>query len=303
MFLFNKESAFTEKYLFYLKKYCSVIPICTGNVEFESLDRKALLEFYKPDIIHCNDAESFLYFQYNPKLFYSCHLTRYELSDKYLLEKESAPLRLSPICAFYSENSLRQATKAIPECTCVLIKNYQAQNDFYKIVKIHLFYYYQLILHGDKNLYKAYNAEIYLLIKRSQNRDQKLLIQTENQKIAKILKNLHDNFPSKKIACISGFIPRNEIRKKFPSIEFISCFHFSENGILFRPECLPFLDKSFDITVCSLIFQHSYNLHATILELMRISKKQIVIFDKNGIYPIKTNNKKELSLESGACNW
>ena len=153
-----------------LSKYCNVQLVNVDDEDFGLFEASSLLEKFLPDIIHCCDPKSFFTFRYFRKIFYrserlyssesaqtkeaSKSSCRSEVSCSAIRYDEIMPLKYASLCAFNNKETLLKTLKTIKECAGILIDENQNARTF---IKKHLFYYYQIILHSNAELFASYN--------------------------------------------------------------------------------------------------------------------------------------------------
>ena len=75
----------------------------------------------------------------------------------------------------------------------------------------------------------------------------------------------------------------------------------SENGILYRSECLPFVDKIYDFVIAINYFETCLNFDLSISELFRVAREKIFLFvnhnEKNNLQTYFIEDEKEVLSE------
>ena len=257
-----------------LSQYCNIVTLNVDGIEDGLFTSTEAIENFLPDIIHCMDEESYFTFRYFRKILYSVQILNYKNS-----EKEKSALKYSSLCAFSSENELFETCKNINECAGIIIPTSMKTRQY---IKTHLFYYYQIILHSNAELFASYN----LSANRNFFRQRTTLFnhldffqQAENFSVMNFFQNLPPakgrKMKSKEILVITDCPLRKNtektLRATFPRIGFLNRLQFMQNYLFFPNESLPFFDKSYDIVILSSSFVRKENQKLVESELKRIS--------------------------------
>ena len=92
-------------------------------------------------------------------------------------------------------------------------------------------------------------------------------------------------FENHRCLVITNFSNSKKLLENFIDCDFVSLLQKSENGILYRGECLPFVEKFYDCVIAVNYLETCLNLELAIKELFRIVKEKIFLFvnrnDKN----------------------
>jgi hypothetical protein len=151
-------------------------------------------------------------------------------------------------------------------------------------------------------LKSAYRSELYNFISKINNDS---LQKKENEKVElKFLTNLlyklqnEIQFENKRCLVISNFAKPERITKNFLNCDCINLLENSENGILYRSECLPFVEKFYDFVIAINYFETCLNFDLSISELFRIAREKIFLFvnhnEENNLQTYFMNEKEVL---------
>lgn len=153
-----------------------------------------------------------------------------------------------------------------------------------RCVKSHL-YFYRLISQGripfaniayEKNYRKIISA-----YKKSNDVEKIYAAEEERIAFGCVYDSLTDFEKRKKILVLTGnFIPDENL---FPeNFKFISVLEESEDGVVVRPECIPFADDSFDLVIVCGAWESVLNPCSFLMEAERISRESVQILYKTG---------------------
>ncbi len=171
-----------------------------------------------------------------------------------------------------------------------------------RCVKSHFYFYSQISQKRFLNLKFAYRPELYNFISKI-NLDK--VQKNENEKIElSCLQNFlselrNDNqFENKRCLVISNFAKPEKITENFLNCDCINLLKKSRNGILYRSECLPFVEKFYDYVIAINYFETCLNFDLSISELFRIGKEKIFVFvnhnEKNNLQTYFIKDEKEV---------
>ena len=174
-----------------------------------------------------------------------------------------------------------------------------------RCVKSHFYFYSQISQKRFWNLKNAYRPELYNFISKIKNSS---LQKNENEKLElQSLMNLlnklqsQNHFENKRCLVISNFVKPEKITEKFLNCDCINLLEKSENGILYRSECLPFVDKIYDFVIAINYFETCLNFDLSISELFRIAREKIFLFvnhnEKNNLQTYFIEDEKEVLEE------
>ena len=260
----------TLKFAEYLSQYCNVICVDVDESKNGIFDEKRIIEKFLPDIIHCADSESFSVFRYFRKIMYSVP------PEKKSEEKKSA-LKHSSLCAFSNESTMFKTCSETKECAAIVIPKDMQMRQY---IKTYLFYYYQILLHSNSELYAAYNLSANINYRKIRSiLETKQTYLNETQKIAEYFYRLPfskvKKMKARNILIISDFPIEKNIKKQLTStfcrIEFINILQFMRNYLFFPNECLPFFDKSYEYVFLCTSFERKEDKKMVNSELNRIS--------------------------------
>lgn len=153
-----------------------------------------------------------------------------------------------------------------------------------RCVKSHL-YFYRLIFQGripfaniayEKNYRKIISA-----YKKSNDVEKIYAAEEERIAFGCVYDSLTDFEKRKKILVLTGnFMPDENL---FPeNFKFISVLEESEDGVVVRPECIPFADDSFDLVIVCGAWESVLNPCSFLMEAERISRESVQILYKTG---------------------
>jgi hypothetical protein len=110
-----------------------------------------------------------------------------------------------------------------------------------------------------------------------------------------------NQFENKRCLVISNFVKPEKITENLLNCDCINLLEKSENGILYRSECLPFVDKIYDFVIAINYFETCLNFDLSISELFRIAREKIFLFvnhnEKNNLQTYFIQDEKEVLSE------
>ena len=166
-----------------------------------------------------------------------------------------------------------------------------------RCVKSHFYFYSQISQKRFLNLKSAYRPELYNFISKVKNNS---LQKIENEKLEfkyliNILKRLQNEnqFENKRCLVICNFASPEKITENYLNCDCINLLEKSVNGILYRSECLPFVEQFYDYVVAINYFETCLNFDLSISELFRIAREKIFLFVNHN----KKNNLQTYSIE------
>lgn len=174
-----------------------------------------------------------------------------------------------------------------------------------KCARAHFYFYSQISQHRYLNLKNAYRPELYNFLEKinsekiERNEKKEIELETLND----ILYKLRDEnfFENNRCLVITNFTDYKSLNDKFINCDFISLLEKSENGILYRSECLPFVEKFYDCVITMNYLETCLNLELSIKELFRIAKEKIFLFvnrnEKNILQTYFINDEEEILEE------
>ena len=165
-----------------------------------------------------------------------------------------------------------------------------------RCVKSHL-YFYRLIAQGripfaniayEKNYRKIISA-----YKKSNDVEKIYAAEEERIAFGCVYDSLTDFEKRKKILVLTGnFMPDKNL---FPeNFKFVSVLEESEDGVVVRPECIPFADDSFDLVIVCGAWESVLNPCSFLMEAERISRESVQILYKTG----KPRNWQTIQMEN-----
>ena len=174
-----------------------------------------------------------------------------------------------------------------------------------RCVRSHFYFYSQISQKRFLNLKSAYRPELYNFISKIKNSS---LQKNENEKsefqyLMNLLNKLQkeNQFENKRCLVISNFVKPEKITENFLNCDCINLLEESENGILYRSECLPFVDKIYDCVIAINYFETCLNFDLSISELFRIAREKIFLFvnhnEKNNLQTYFIEDEKEVLEE------
>ena len=174
-----------------------------------------------------------------------------------------------------------------------------------RCVRSHFYFYSQISQKRFLNLKSAYRPELYNFISKIKNSS---LLKKENEKFEfQYLMNLlnklqkENQFENKRCLVISNFVKPEKITENLLNCDCINLLEKSENGILYRSECLPFVDKIYDFVIAINYFETCLNFDLAISELFRIAREKIYLFvnhnEKNNLQTYFIEDEKEVLEE------
>lgn len=174
-----------------------------------------------------------------------------------------------------------------------------------RCVKSHFYFYSQISQKRFLNLKIAYRPELYNFISKIKNSS---LLKKENEKsefqyLMNLLNKLQkeNQFENKRCLLISNFVKGEKVTENFLNCDCINLLEKSENGILYRSECLPFVEKFYDYVIAINYFETCLNFDLAISELFRIAREKIFLFvnhnKKNNLQTYFIEDKKEVLEE------
>ena len=174
-----------------------------------------------------------------------------------------------------------------------------------RCVRSHFYFYSQISQKRFLNLKSAYRPELYNFISKIKNSS---LQKNENEKsefqyLMNLLNKLQkeNQFENKRCLVISNFVKPEKITENILNCDCINLLEKSENGILYRSECLPFVDKIYDCVIAINYFETCLNFDLSISELFRIAREKIFLFvnhnEKNNLQTYFIEDEKEVLEE------
>ena len=153
-----------------------------------------------------------------------------------------------------------------------------------RCVKSHL-YFYRLI--AQKRIpfaniaYEKNYRKIISAYKKSNDVEKIYAAEEERIAFGCIYDSLTDFEKRKKILVLTGnFMPDENL---FPeNFKFVSVLEESEDGVVVRPECIPFADDSFDLVIVCGAWESVLNPCSFLMEAERISRESVQILYKTG---------------------
>ena len=191
--------------------------------------------------------------------------------------------------------------KPLRECALESVKNFTWD----RCVKSHFYFYSQISQKRFLNLKSAYRPELYNFISKIKNSS---LLKNENEKtefqyLINLLNKLQkeNQFENKRCLVISSFAKVEKITEHFLNCDCINLLETSETGILYRSECLPFVEKFYDYVIAINYFETCLNFDLAISELFRIAREKIILFvnhnEKNNLQTYFIEDEKEVLEE------
>ena len=174
-----------------------------------------------------------------------------------------------------------------------------------RCVRSHFYFYSQISQKRFLNLKSAYRPELYNFISKIKNSS---LLKKENEKsefqyLMNLLNKLQkeNQFENKRYLVISNFVKPEKITENFLNCDCINLLEKSENGILYRSECLPFVEKFYDYVIAINYFETCLNFDLSISELFRVAREKIFLFvnhnEKNNLQTYFIEDEKEVVEE------
>ena len=174
-----------------------------------------------------------------------------------------------------------------------------------RCVRSHFYFYSQISQKRFLNLKSAYRPELYNFISKIKNSS---LLKKENEKsefqyLMNLLNKLQkeNQFENKRCLVISNFVKPEKITENFLNCDCINLLEKSENGILYRSECLPFVEKFYDYVIAINYFETCLNFDLSISELFRVAREKIFLFvnhnEKNNLQTYFIEDEKEVLSE------
>lgn len=153
-----------------------------------------------------------------------------------------------------------------------------------RCVKAHL-YFYRLIAAGKiSELGSAYRKEErQVLEKFRKSNDVEKIYCSEHERIgfSVLYESLSEREKREKILVLTGcFVPEEGMFGS--NIQFVSVMVEGKDGVVVRPECLPFRDGEFDRVICSGAWESVVEPCGALREMKRVCKKQVTVLYKNG---------------------
>ena len=194
-----------------------------------------------------------------------------------------------------------EKNKPLRECALESVKNFTWD----RCVKSHFYFYSQISQKRFLNLKSAYRPELYNFISKIKNSS---LLKKENEKsefqyLINLLNKLQkeNQFENKRCLVISSFAKVEKITEHFLNCDCINLLETSETGILYRSECLPFVEKFYDYVIAINYFETCLNFDLAISELFRIAREKIILFvnhnEKNNLQTYFIEDEKEVLEE------
>ena len=191
--------------------------------------------------------------------------------------------------------------KPLRECALESVKKFTWD----RCVKSHFYYYSQISQKRYLNLKSAYRPELYNFISKIKNSS---LQKIENEKsefqyLTNLLNKLQkeNQFENKRCLVISNFVRCEKVTENFLNCDCINLLQISETGILYRSECLPFVEKFYDYVIAINYFETCLNFDLAISELFRIAREKIFLFvnhnKKNNLQTYFIEDEKEVLEE------
>ena len=173
--------------------------------------------------------------------------------------------------------------KSVRECAIESVKKLTWD----KCVRAH-FYFYSLISQKRFiNINLAYRPELYnFLATINSHRDKKNeQSKKEYECLNKFMNKMIDenSFDKKRSLVVTNFLDKSKIIDKYLWCDCINLLEKSENEILYRSECLPFVEKFYDYVIAINYFETCLDIESSIQELFRIAKEKIYIFINKNI--------------------
>ena len=153
-----------------------------------------------------------------------------------------------------------------------------------RCVKSHL-YFYRMIARGKiSELGSAYRKEYRkLLEKYEKTNDVEKIYCSENERIAFgfLYEKLNIQEKNEKILVMTGcFVPEEGMYP--PNLHFISVLNKTRDGVVIRPECLPYKDCEFDRIICAGAWETVLEPCGALMEMERVSKRNVTVLYKSG---------------------
>lgn len=191
--------------------------------------------------------------------------------------------------------------KPLRECALESVKIFTWD----RCVKSHFYFYSQISQKRFLNLKIAYRPELYNFISKIKNSS---LLKKENEKtelqyLTNLLNKLQkeNQFENKRCLLISNFVKGEKVTENFLNCDCVNLLETSELGILYRSECLPFVEKFYDYVIAINYFETCLNFDLAISELFRIAREKIFLFvnhnKKNNLQTYFIEDEKEVLEE------
>lgn len=146
-------------------------------------------------------------------------------------------------------------------------------------------YFYRMIRDGRiSELDSAYRREERTLLKDYRDSsDVEKVHEAEKERMAfcEIFDGMEERERREKILVVTGnFVPEKGF---FPeNVTFVPVLEESEHGVIVRPECLPFSEKSFDKVFCIGGWESVLDPCGALMELQRVSKNEVCVLYRTG---------------------
>ena len=151
-------------------------------------------------------------------------------------------------------------------------------------VRAHM-YFYRLIKEGRmSHVLNAYQKnERTVINKYKKANDVEKIYSAEDERIAfsYLFDSMDENAKGKNILVLTGnFMPE---KGNFPeNVKFVSVLEESSEGVIVRPECLPFKDESFDQVIFCGAWESVLDPCGALMEAERVSKSEVQILYRTG---------------------
>lgn len=181
-------------------------------------------------------------------------------------------------------------------------------------VKAHLYFYKLIDCQRQIYLEKAYPPELYnMLSKKYYDKliDQQLQ-KNENDIINQVIEEIYLSdrlITEKTILIINSLNNKIVINRNKLNIKIININDNTNEGILYRPECLPFENSKYDYVIASNLFESCMNIDYSINEIFRISKDNIYLIYYKGkkllsqTYQIESDEELIKKINDRTYNW
>lgn len=187
-----------------------------------------------------------------------------------------------------------------------------------RCVKSHLYFYRLICEKRFKNVFDAYQIEFISILESYRNvSDVEKIYRSEMERKACIF--IYENF------CLNNLISREfKENQKFlfvtgsylpdecelpKNVKTISVLTEGEDGVVIRPECIPFKDETFDVVVAVGSWESVISPSSALLELQRVSKGNVMILEHNGfvhnwqLFKMEKSDWKKLITKGWNCDF
>lgn len=156
---------------------------------------------------------------------------------------------------------------------------------WYRCVRAHLYFYRLLAAGRISEVCSAYRKDEREILKTfRESNDVEKLFSAEHERIAFNLfyESLSESEKKEKILVLTGcFVPEEGMYGK--NVTFVPVMVEGKDGVVVRPECLPFRDCEFDRVVVAGAWESVLEPCGALVEMERVGKKQVTVLYKNGL--------------------